>query len=1157
MIAIRLLLIFTLAGVLFPPTMATALELKQNDHIAIIGNALPDRMQHDGWLETYLQCAHPDKALVIRNLGFTGDEIAVRPRNKDFKNEHDYLTHVEADVIFAFFGYNESFRKNPKDFREQITDFIEDIQTRNYNGESAPRLVLFSPIPVENLGSPNFPDGAARNEWLSTYSDAMASVARRMRVEFIDLYYPMEELYESSKDPLTINGVHLNHTGNQAVADVMRDQLLGKVDLSRVDSVRAAVLEKNRYWFNRYRATDGNDIWGGRGDLSFVDGQTNRAVLAHELVMLDAMTANRDGVIWAAANGKSIKSDDSNVPDPVMVVTNINPRPENRAEDGGHKFVSPEEGADTLVLEDSMAANLFASEKMFPGFVNPVQLDVDTRGRLWVAVWATYPKWQPDQEMRDRLVILPDENRDGVADEMKTFAWVHNPTGFTFWNGGVLVASAPEILFLKDTDGDDIADIREVWLSGLDSADTHHSASGFDYGPDGYIYYQRGIFNVSNVETPWETAQLSGRTGMYRFNPRTFRFRFHASNAPNPHGGDFDRWGYQFSTSATGGEAYQVLPKENGEFKMQKLLDKTVRPVASSGIISSAHFPEKNNGNFIILNTIGFLGIKQYTLEYTDGKVWGTETADLLRSTDSNFRPTDFKIGDDGAMYISDWSNPIIGHMQHNVRDPNRDHDHGRIYRITAEGRPLQVHVPVDGEPIEALLEVLKHPVDGIRLRARIELSERDSGEVLAATQQWIQQFDTTSESDAHHLLEALWLHQQHDSVNQELLDTLLKSPHVDARHAAERVRFIWDYEGKFSEASEQAAARPTFDRAAEAQAVLAEARDYLKQDASPEPRMVDGVFEVHIQTLKEQMRYDRTRFIVTPGLRVRLIFKNPDAMDHNLIMVMPNSASPVALAAARMETTGDGVEKQWIPDSDKILFASNILSHDEMQTIEFIAPTADGEYDYICTFPGHWQLMRGVMEVDSALHKDRLASVQPRVNDGVKSSNRGFVAYWELDDLKNDLSQALSHRSFIVGKEMFSAASCNQCHAVGGEGGTIGPDLAGIAEQYSPIEILEHIIDPSDTVSKEYEIFIVTTKDSELMGTVVEEDKDSITLIENALEPEKTQRILRTDIQSMDRIDLSPMPSDLLASLNKEEIWDLVAYLASNADPKHDLFQH
>jgi hypothetical protein len=121
-----------------------------------------------------------------------------------------------------------------------------------------------------------------------------------------------------------------------------------------------------------------------------------------------------------------------------------------------------------MKVPEGFEVNLFADEKRFPELANPVQLSVDTHGRLWVAAWKTYPKWEPLKEMDDRLIILPDENRDGIADEAITFAKVHNPTGFEFWNGGVLVASQPDILFLKDTDGDNIADERTVYLEVLD-----------------------------------------------------------------------------------------------------------------------------------------------------------------------------------------------------------------------------------------------------------------------------------------------------------------------------------------------------------------------------------------------------------------------------------------------------------------------------------------------------------------------------------------------------------------------------------------------------------------------------------------------------------------------------------------------------------------
>ncbi len=283
---------------------------------------------------------------------------------------------------------------------------------------------------------------------------------------------------------------------------------------------------------------------------------------------------------------------------------------------------------------------------------------------------------------------------------------------------------------------------------------------------------------------------------MYRFNPRTWEFSFHAENPPNAHGTAFDYWGYHFATDATGGRAFQVVSNGDGTFGMRRLLPHTVPPVPASGILSSGHFPPKNEGNFLILNVIEFLGIKQYTLAYdtTTGEVTGAETDDLLVSSDGNFRPTDFEVGDDGGLYVADWANAVIGHMQHNIRDPARDHAHGRIYRITVPGRPLSDHVPIDGEPIPALLAALEHPVNGIRHRARIELSERNTAEVIAATREWVTRLDPEREADAHHLLEALWLHQQHNVSNRELLERVLASPVAHARIAARRVAEMWEH---------------------------------------------------------------------------------------------------------------------------------------------------------------------------------------------------------------------------------------------------------------------------------------------------------------------------------------------------------------------------
>src|SRR5687767_8351011 len=157
-------------------------------------------------------------------------------------------------------------------------------------------------------------------------------------------------------------------------------------------------------------------------------------------------------------------------------------------------------------------------------------------------------------------------------------------------------------------------------------------------------------------------------------------------------------------------------------------------------------------------------------------------------------------MGPDGAIYFTDWQNPIIGHMQHNLRDPSRDHAHGRIYRVTYEGRDLQKPAKIAGEPIDKLVELLKSPIDRERYRAKIELSSRESEDVIAAVQKWTKALNMQHDDYEHWLLEALWLHQHHNVVNEDLLGRLLgtrvppgstlRDPR--ARAAAARVLWAW-----------------------------------------------------------------------------------------------------------------------------------------------------------------------------------------------------------------------------------------------------------------------------------------------------------------------------------------------------------------------------
>ena len=159
-------------------------------------------------------------------------------------------------------------------FKKDLGGMIEKLRKSKFNHESAPRFVLFSPIAHEDLKDANLPDGSFNNGNLALYTKAIAEVAEAKGVAFVDLFSSTRELYASAQGPLTLNGIHLLPEGNKQLAGIIAKVLTGKtVSLNKpLEAIRQAVLDKNWHWHNRYRATDGNDVWGSRAKLAFVDG---------------------------------------------------------------------------------------------------------------------------------------------------------------------------------------------------------------------------------------------------------------------------------------------------------------------------------------------------------------------------------------------------------------------------------------------------------------------------------------------------------------------------------------------------------------------------------------------------------------------------------------------------------------------------------------------------------------------------------------------------------------------------------------------------------------------------------------------------------------------------------------------------------------------
>jgi hypothetical protein len=261
----------------------------------------------------------------------------------------------------------------------------------------------------------------------------------------------------------------------------------------------------------------------------------------------------------------------------------------------------------------------------------------------------------------------------------------------------------------------------------------------------------------------------------------------------------FDYWGRDIVFDATGGQPYYGPSFSTKKYYPAMETNKAprpgsvrTRPVGGTDILSSRHFPDAMQGNLVVLNTIGFRGLLNYKLSEDGAGLMSTEVDPIVQSADENFRPVDAEVGPDGALYFADWHNPIIGHMQHNLRDTSRDRLHGRIYRVTYPERPLLSPAKIAGEPIDRLLDLLKEPEDRVRYRAKIELSGRDTKAVMTALQTWTERLDPKDTSYEHHMMEALWVHQWHNRVDQKLLARMLRSTEPWARAAATRVLCYW-----------------------------------------------------------------------------------------------------------------------------------------------------------------------------------------------------------------------------------------------------------------------------------------------------------------------------------------------------------------------------
>ena len=757
---------------------AAPFELKDGDRVVFLGDTLIEREQHYGWIELMLTTRFPDRNVTFRNLGWSADlpdgesrlglslaQAGVEPAGEAWKLLQKQIEEARPTVAFIGYGMAASFAgeaglpKFKADY-DRLLDTIEKLSP-------GCRLVLMSPIQHEKLSAP-MPDPAKHNEQLAVYSKAIQEIAQQRTAGFVNVFADLAHAI-GTKGPLTDNGIHLTGLGDLHLAyTIARALRLNGFEppLARYEALRQVILRKNEFYFHRSRPANMAYIFGFR--------KREQGKNAVEMPQFDPLIAAEEKKIRELCkhlNDATFKPGPELQPAALLgkaAAAKHTPQP------------TPE-----FTVADGFEITLWAEN---PHLAKPIQINFDAQGRLWVASSEVYPQIEPGQAAHDKIVILEDTKGAGKADKATVFAEnMLIPTGLAPGDGGVYVAQSTELLHLKDTDGDGKADVRRVVLSSFGTEDTHHNLHTLRWGPDGRLWMSQSIYTRSEVETPHGVVRLRSG-GVFRFEPASQKLEVIFKGWVNSWGHQFDEFGQSFMTDGAGGAGINWgLPGAMYQtYARARRILGSVSPggypkFASLEIIRSTHFPADWQGRVV---TCDFRANRVTSFSITDqGAGYITkQEADICRTSNNTFRPIDVKLGPDGALYIADWSNPIINHGEVDFRDPRRDREHGRIWRVSAKGKPAAKPVALAKASTATLLNELLSPNHFNSSQATRLLVEKGSAAVAPELKAW-----TAKLKDEKQQLAALWIHQSLNIPAPELVTQLLSAKDGRIRAAAVR----------------------------------------------------------------------------------------------------------------------------------------------------------------------------------------------------------------------------------------------------------------------------------------------------------------------------------------------------------------------------------
>ena len=466
---------------------------------------------------------------------------------------------------------------------------------------------------------------------------------------------------------------------------------------------------------------------------------------------------------------------------------------------------TPDEAVKRMAVADGFEVHVVASE---PLVRQPVCIEFDDRGRLWVIQYLQYPnpaglkRLQVDRYSRtkydripeppplgpkgaDRITILSDSDGDGRMDKSHDFVQGLNlASGLAFGHGGVFVLNVPYLLFYPDLNRDDIPDgDPEVLLTGFGMEDAHSVANSLTWGPDGWLYGCQGSTVTANIRG------IEFQQGIWRYHPVSHEFELFCEGGGNSWGLDFDRTGELFYSTNYGGHvllhgvqgSYLVKsfgkhgalhnPHAYGFFDHAPHQNFQGGHVTVGGIVYQGDsFPASFRDTYIAGDLLGH-GVYWHQITRWDSTVKTAHGGQFIAANDTWFAPTDVTMGPEGAVYVSDWNDARTAHPD---PDAEWDRSNGRIYRLDAKGtRPAS---PIDFAtlPKDELLKLHRHRSQWYIRRARMELVRRHEGKSDL--------INLLNDSNEIIALEGLWSLAAIGGFDEILGDNLLNSPHPAIR---------------------------------------------------------------------------------------------------------------------------------------------------------------------------------------------------------------------------------------------------------------------------------------------------------------------------------------------------------------------------------------